>query len=394
MLQEFLTTCQICGKVGQGEAGGPFEKLNLSSCDHILCRQCARQRVVKDPRTQQQKDYVCPVEGCRKQLEQHDVKAILTDDEYDMFLDSDLSANMGGDFRRCPAGCGWGMLLEDASPAQNKGGSNKGEKGLDGKPLSAEAAKHRDQYRIRCRRCPDTEFCAMCNHSPYHIGFTCQGFKAHQAKRKCRYCGEEVMPDPNLMVKNEHKSNKKSLVRVLYARGVEGIDKNASIEVLEEMVEQTESLVNLCGEDECLERAANACRKIAPCGHMCMGTKGEEDCLGCLECNGATGGQAADDLCNICYVVSVALCRFMRIDDFVRPAAVCMCLPLRRVSFLEAATMCVWLLDCTRKGWSEGQRERQAGSQTVGQAGRQTDRQTVGCIDNLTERYTKRTFVY
>ena len=38
----------------------------------------------------------------------------------------------------------------------------------------------RQMFRFRCRKCADTEFCASCMHTPYHLGFTCDQF--------ARYC--------------------------------------------------------------------------------------------------------------------------------------------------------------------------------------------------------------
>ena len=55
--------------------------------------------------------------------------------------------------------------------------------GLDGKKLSEEAARHRQTFRFRCRKCPDTEFCARCMRVPYHLGFTCEGFASYQARQ-------------------------------------------------------------------------------------------------------------------------------------------------------------------------------------------------------------------
>ena len=41
--------------------------------------------------------------------------------------------------------------------------------GPDGKVLSPESIKHRNEYRFRCREC-NTEFCSSCQSVPYHLG--------------------------------------------------------------------------------------------------------------------------------------------------------------------------------------------------------------------------------
>eukprot|EP00960_Hanusia_phi_P037575 753021-Hanusia_phi.AAC.4 len=64
--------------------------------------------------------------------------------------------------------------------------------GVDGKPLSEEAARHRMMYRFRCRKCPNTDFCAECLASPYHNGFTCEGFAKYSKSRKCRFCDVQI----------------------------------------------------------------------------------------------------------------------------------------------------------------------------------------------------------
>ena len=214
LLQQFLSTCQVCSSTSK-QGTEVDQRLHIfAACDHRVCGKCAELRILPKGRsTNCQSDYVCPVGGCGRQLQQGDVKGMVSAEEFEKFLDNELSgldsATFGSNFRRCPAGCGWGMFLEDASPAPKD--SKGGKLGMDGKPLSAEAVKHRDQYRFRCRVCPDTEFCAMCNASPYHMGFTCEAFKVYQVTRKCRFCGNEVGPESALLLKDEDRGNKKKV---------------------------------------------------------------------------------------------------------------------------------------------------------------------------------------
>jgi len=301
MLHQLLNTCEMCGtRVSGGEQGEG--KLHLLSCDHRLCVGCAAEHIVGRMKPQKQSDYVCPKQGCGKQLQQADAKALLSEQEFDTYLDSALTEldSANANFRRCPTGCGWGMLLEDASTSAKKP-ARAGELGLDKKPLTLEAIRHRDQFRFRCRLCHDTEFCAMCNASPYHLGLTCDGYRAFMAKRKCRFCGGEVVGESALILKDENRGNKKALHKVLHARSVDSIPKGASQEALLELIQKTDQLANVCKLEECITYAQEACTRVMDCGHLCLGTRGESTCLGCLDCN-SCDGQSATDYCNICWV--------------------------------------------------------------------------------------------
>lgn len=74
--------------------------------------------------------------------------------------------------------CGNIMMMEP-------GDVIKGQKDDKGNPISAEAAKHMANHRIRCNGC-DKNFCTKCNTEPYHTGKTCDQNNA----AFCRFCQE------------------------------------------------------------------------------------------------------------------------------------------------------------------------------------------------------------
>jgi hypothetical protein len=99
---------------------------------------------------------------------------------------------------KCPKACGWAVMIDAQSPAAASSAAAKqcpqweNNVGLDGKALNDDAARHRQMFRFRCRKCPDTEFCGACLQTPYHLGFTCEGYKAYILARKCRFCDAKV----------------------------------------------------------------------------------------------------------------------------------------------------------------------------------------------------------
>lgn len=61
----------------------------------------------------------------------------------------------------------------------------------------------------------------------------------------------------------------------------------------------------MCDQAECQGYKNNCCGKTLPCGHACLGCKGELKCLPCLNenCYKNTVGltQHEDDYCGICW---------------------------------------------------------------------------------------------
>jgi len=191
--------------------------------------------------------------------------------------------------------------------------------GIDGKPISEEAARHRQTFRFRCRKCHDTEFCAKCLHTPYHLGYTCEEYVSYQAARKCRFCDCKIALSNPAIMKPEYVRKSKKLQQVILARHLPGAPK-ASLESLDRIIATSEPLANLCEAAECQERARDGCTHIMKCKHVCIGVRGEkahigcmvQGCLGSTSAGGASGklvasgvvdsGQVAEDLCNICWV--------------------------------------------------------------------------------------------
>lgn len=127
--------------------------------------------------------------------------------------------------------------------------------------LLDEAMRHMHRSRFRCTQC-DMDFC-RCGVSPYHWGWSCDGWQKHQQVVEqacpvgtCRWCTQPCMAK----------------------------------------MRRAESLAtSCCGSDEgtdlkrfppslsCAEKERRACGKRHPdCGHWCGGVRGEERCLPCL----------------------------------------------------------------------------------------------------------------
>jgi len=127
--------------------------------------------------------------------------------------------------------------------------------------LLDEATRHMHRSRFRCAQC-DMDFC-RCGVSPYHWGWSCDGWQKHQQINdqacpvgSCRWCSQPCMAK----------------------------------------MRRSESLASACcGNDEgtdlkrfppslsCAEKERRACGKRHPdCGHWCGGVRGESRCLPCI----------------------------------------------------------------------------------------------------------------
>ena len=353
LLQEFLdrdTTCQLCGaKDASASSDATMHTVvALEHCEHRVCAACTAAEVARSQPVRQA-DYVCPVPGCVQPLSQRAVKRLLSGPAFEQYVDLELAnlsvsdkGGAGGALVKCPAGCGWAVLIDAQSPSGTPSGKRcpqwESSLGVDGKPLSEDAARHRQTFRFRCRKCPDTEFCAKCLATPYHLGFTCEGFASYQAARKCRFCDKQVSVKSPALMKPEYARKNKALQKVLVARCLPVAPK-APLSVLEQMVAESEPLANLCDTAECQGRARDGCSHVLPCGHVCIGMRNESTHIGCLQpgCRkipsgtagvaaGARGGggsmsslevgdgQAADDLCNICWVEELRQAPCVRLE--------------------------------------------------------------------------------
>jgi hypothetical protein len=195
--------------------------VQLARCEHFVCGACVAGALEARP-PERQGDYCCPCAGCGAALAEKEVKALLPEVEHERFVDLGLRDLQGGTLATCPAGCGWGVMLElSASVVASPASARRGELGVDGQPISAAAATHKERFRFRCRRCKDTEFCAGCRAVPYHLGFTCQSFVAYKASRQCRFCGSAVPSTSRMFLQPGDEGKRKACVAVLRARGVD-----------------------------------------------------------------------------------------------------------------------------------------------------------------------------
>mmetsp|Transcript_63091 Transcript_63091/g.162450 ORF Transcript_63091/g.162450 Transcript_63091/m.162450 type:complete len:589 (+) Transcript_63091:172-1938(+) len=124
-----------------------------------------------------------------------------------------------------------------------------------------DAMRHMHRSRFRCGQC-DMDFC-RCSVTPYHWGYSCDGWQKHQLMANqacpvgsCRWCSQPCMAK----------------------------------------MRRSESLASsCCGSDEgtdlkrfppslsCAEKERRACgKRHADCGHWCGGVRGEDRCLPCL----------------------------------------------------------------------------------------------------------------
>ena len=63
----------------------------------------------------------------------------------------------------------------------------------------------------------------------------------------------------------------------------------------------------VCNGEECKGFMAASCTKVHPCGHPCLGVRGEEICPPCMQCGKDGKGNpssllvSAEDLCSYCF---------------------------------------------------------------------------------------------
>jgi len=136
---------------------------------------------------------------------------------------------------QCPK-CNQYFMTEDGDQD-----NNPNEKGLDGKPLGAKEKQHKLKWRFRCSEC-QTIFCGSCHAAPYHLGYTCETWKSYQQAKKCRFCEKQLKAD-----------------------NMAQPESNAGAGV-----------TNVCNDPECLKKRQYSCDKINPCGHNCIGMRGEK----------------------------------------------------------------------------------------------------------------------
>ena len=146
--------------------------------------------------------------------------------------------------------CSNKFLFEPTSADVAKNESYKGRKLTQGQIECA--AKN----FMLCNECRISS-CAECGAVPYHIGETCKEHQWYVQGYICRICGRAADP--------------------------EGADQIARL---------------TCGHEDCVKAASEMCDHVHPCGHACVGMKGETNHPDCPECSigGSLCPQCGGDL--------------------------------------------------------------------------------------------------
>jgi len=258
--------CGLCSKPI------PPDQTFFLQCQHPYCSSCLKTFIMDQIRSNKTSTIRC--HACQTMISHHNLRDLLNAEELEQYERASVVEASGGSLVSCPnPKCTTMMELVIAEPTRGDIAQAKREMEGDRK-ITDEAARHRCQYRLRCRDC-NTEFCAQCSAVPYHSGFLCDEWKAYGQSKHCRFCGEVV-----------------------------------------------HGAASVCGSDECREKEKKACTAILRCGHHCCGIKGERTHLPCLaeDCPDADkaaslpGGQAGDEFCAICYVEDIRSAPCIRLD--------------------------------------------------------------------------------
>eukprot|EP00276_Gloeochaete_wittrockiana_P006640 CAMPEP_0184650452 /NCGR_PEP_ID=MMETSP0308-20130426/7975_1 /TAXON_ID=38269 /ORGANISM="Gloeochaete witrockiana, Strain SAG 46.84" /LENGTH=691 /DNA_ID=CAMNT_0027083973 /DNA_START=100 /DNA_END=2172 /DNA_ORIENTATION=+ len=245
----------------------------MEACNHPFCTECLKSYIAKQDRKQLTKA-TCPLPSCTAQIIHRDLKVFISSEEYEQvtLLATEEFLRSSNEYVKCPApGCDF--VLSRALPSSSALDTSiaaalaAGEKGPDGTPLTAEAIRHREMHRFRCRVC-NTDFCATCKATPYHLCYTCEQFEAYKSAKHCRYCNAALEPPAN-------RGRRKA---------------------------ETDS----CQLAECESKRKLSCTRSLPCGHRCYGISHEQQHPPCLHLDCASRSrssltQSGDDFCNICW---------------------------------------------------------------------------------------------
>ncbi|CAE8644205.1 unnamed protein product [Polarella glacialis] len=127
-----------------------------------------------------------------------------------------------------------------------------------------EASRHMLRSRFRCSQC-DTDFC-RCNASPYHWGWSCDGWQRHEQAM----CSEEACPSGSCRWCAKPCETKIRLAESSPATACCGDDEGMDLKRFPPLL-------------SCVEKERRACgKRLAACGHFCGGIRGESACLPCL----------------------------------------------------------------------------------------------------------------
>lgn len=120
--------------------------------------------------------------------------------------------------------------------------------------------RHMHISRFRCQQC-DADFC-RCGVSPYHWGWSCEGWQKHlqmdpsSSVGTCRWCNQPCM----------NKMRRSECLVTACCGNDDGTD-----------------LKRFPPSLSCAEKELRGCGKRHPCGHWCGGVRGELQCLPCLQ---------------------------------------------------------------------------------------------------------------
>jgi len=288
-------TCRLCNEAFQ-------EGLLVLPCDHKLCSSCLAKHILSVVQSPEYDCHtVCPVGGCCEDVPQWVIKQVLSSADFEIYLkktvESAVEATDG--LIQCPnKACG--TIIERLDPGACQSQHLGGQVGLTGKTISAQAQAHCRACRFRCRQC-DTVFCSECNAEPYHLGFTCEGYRVYLDSRKCRYC-DDVLNNSSVPSDIDQRSRVQILdgMKQRKIQVEEGHPAHAAKSELVRHFRLVEDSV--CMDDECRNNTLHGCMKQLACGHPCFGVVGEATCLPCLneDCV-RPDAQNQEEFCNICW---------------------------------------------------------------------------------------------
>jgi len=282
-------------------------------CSHTACASCLHDAVVRA--TKEKKGLPIKCTRCKEEIPPSDLRTALYPHEFQAYNEALLQALITQDDNmvkcvKCP------NVIELVSNKNLEVPKKILERDSHGNPLTKEAWKHYKQHRLRCTQC-NTIFCGNCKDTPYHMGYSCEGWVEYKNSKQCRFCSMQIT------AKNEHKlpplsalssMRSKELQDFLLAHGV----SRSSLRVREKssLVAEAKKIHavytgvfgDICEADECKEKRKLACQTILPCGCPCGGVRGEGIAgaglhLPCMKC---TPELDPSEFCPICYVESLS----------------------------------------------------------------------------------------
>ncbi|KAH7424102.1 hypothetical protein KP509_12G090100 [Ceratopteris richardii] len=317
--QDACFICTICSQCLPLEELGP--DLN---CSCLCCVQCLKQEI-ESALSQQDSDFQyvmrsmnCPSCSCEASISPSCIQLLAPDTCKDLEAQANNRFFEAANYMHCP-NCD--MLIEKIAGDIPPGVAPSGVPEFDrtapftefddeGRPLSRTALfdKYRNYYR--CSLCKQG-FCGLCMHSPYHLGYTCEGFEKFKNAKRCVYCDTPILAKITSQI-GPQTITIKELQRCL---DEEGIDASWCVEK-SELLGVWEMTLNVCDTRSCREKLHYACTRKLACGHQCKGVKGEKVCLPCLEdeCRESASALSrlvlprADDWCMICMVEPLCAC--------------------------------------------------------------------------------------